>query len=65
MSMPGEQVFVKGDRVVSFKGELATVTDYVVVDDPSKSNRVYVQYDGDPEPQATAFYAKVFSKVED
>lgn len=63
MTMPNDPIFVPGDRVVSFRGELATVKEYRVIDEPGKSNRVTVQWDkDDPEDEdKIEYYAGVFS----
>jgi len=63
MSMPEDIIFDPGDRVISFRKELATVVGYRVVDDPSKSDRVRVRWDGARGDDPVEYYAGVFNKV--
>lgn len=60
MGMHGEPKFAVGDRVVSFRGEYATVTAVRDSEHPGKSNRIYVHFDADWEPCKIEFYETVF-----
>ena len=64
MTMPNDPVFEINDPVVDFRGDTAVVTGYRVIDDPGKSNRVTVHFDGEVAPRKTEYYASVFTKVE-
>lgn len=61
MGMNGEPKFAVGDRVVSFRGEYATVVAVRDSQHPGKSNRVYVQFDADMQPCTIEYYETVFS----
>lgn len=63
--MPDDPFFEIGDSVMDFRGDTAVVTSYRVVPDMSKSNRVQVHFDHEPEPRKTEYYAGVFRKVID
>jgi hypothetical protein len=63
MTQPNDPVFKPGDRVISFRQELATVYSYRVVPYEGKSNRVSVIFDNDTEP-SPEYYASVFRALE-
>ena len=63
MTMPDDPVFAIGDKVRDFRGYPAKVVSYRVVDDPSKANRVQVEWDPSTKrtnPDKTEYYAGVF-----
>lgn len=61
MAMPDDPTFQPGDEVISFRGDKATVVSYRVVDNPGKSNRVTVRWDGEDKEGPMEYYAGVFS----
>lgn len=65
MTLPNDPVFKVGDPVKSFRDRSAVVESYLVIDDPSKSNRVTVEWsDGLNNPDKTEYYASVFEKLQ-
>lgn len=55
--------FSVGDRVISFKGELATVIWVRTVDHPGKSHRVSVHWDDSDREDKIEYYEGVFEHV--
>jgi hypothetical protein len=60
MTDKAEPRFVVGDRVVSFRGERATVTWVGRAEAPHRSHRVCVHFDGKLEADRRDFYETVF-----
>lgn len=64
MGMGGPPKFKVGDRVIDFRGNTAVIVSAWDSNDPGKSNRVEVIFDGDMKSNGIAFYESVFEKIE-
>lgn len=65
MGMGGPPKFKVGDRVIDFRGNTAVIVSAWDSNDPGKSNRVEVIFDGDMKSNGITFYESVFEKIEE